>query len=310
MLYPCSDTIFRQIYPMRMSLKGLSYQIRSAWKWNCIEPRSWCTARLNSAAHVLNHVILKSCEVKTYIEVILELETWVKVNLWERYFNHPPNPLRGVYWAKKCYASLDSAWHVINHVKLKLVLKSCLIWKLGSGQTYEKMFSKHPVNLTCWRHISVDISGSETCNQRCQTFVSMSVLIHTALVGVFLSKEVFFVSCSVLSMCIYNGLFCFCRVKINHMVRFPVLYSMCVYSLIWYGHEQECLNRPRLGHKKLDFKNFLQITFVIVMATLTLTNAHFLRKAARVDTFRFKITIITSQNSDKSAYICHLFLVL
>jgi hypothetical protein len=54
----------------------------------------------------------------------------------------------------------------------------------------------------------------------------------------------------------------------------------------------------------LDFKYFLQITFVLLMvfkvlklATLTLTDVLFLRKAASVDTFRFKFTLITTQNS-------------
>ncbi len=28
-------------------------------------------------------------------------------------------------------------------------------------------------NLTCWRHVPVNVSSLETCNQRCQTFVSI-----------------------------------------------------------------------------------------------------------------------------------------
>jgi hypothetical protein len=122
-----------------------------------------------------------------------------------------------------CTVSLLLSLTMIMWSYVEFLLKSSLSWKEGLKANSWGVFFKHPPNLTCWRHILVDISSLERWDKRCQIRVHAWFYPHSFGWCLLDRKDV--VSYLVFSVCISNCLIFLCRLKINYMMGL----QLCAY---------------------------------------------------------------------------------
>jgi hypothetical protein len=134
---------------------------------------------------------------------MLQLETGgVKANWWEIFFKYPPDL---ICWRHipVDIRSLEQYWDPVRFwarsgsdltaIRILPSMYTLFIQKINyfvlESVEIDRFFNIQIV-MNCWIRIRISNTGLETCDQRCQTFVSMSVYPATAQ-GVSLDKKMY-----------------------------------------------------------------------------------------------------------------------